>query len=542
MSEEAAIEDIVEMRSGISRVFEEIIEQQRTVSGVNVSPETALQSSAVLACVRVLSESVAALPLSVFRRLSEGGKQVASDLPLHRILSEQPNDWMTSFEFRELLTSHILLWGSAYAEIRPGRLGAVTQLHPLHPSRMKVERLENGRLRYIYQEPGKTSTKTFRQEQIFHLRWLTQDGVNGYVPTTLSRDAIGLARATELQASAFFGNGAKPGVVLTSDQPLKPETAQRLRRSWEDMHKGANQTGKTAVLPHGIQVKELGATNEANQLLETRRYQVEDIARAFRVPVYMIGDLTKSSYSSVEQQGLDFVTFSLVPHLKRWESAIRRDLILDDDQYFAEFDVKGLMRGDNAGRAQFYRELWNLGCLSINEIREAEGMNPIEQGEKRFVQVNMALLESFVVQDDSEEEETKEPEAESPATEEEETVEVPTEVEPEPNEEKSEDERSAPELMFRQTLRKLAATEADGILERRNKPAKLSAWLEAHEIKMRNELCDSAKATGRHIGDFVESWMNETRDLLLECKRSGKNFEEATNTWTARIEKTLKGA
>ena len=234
-------------------------------------------------------------------------------------------------------------------------------------------------------------------------------------------------------------------------------------------------------------MKELGATNEANQLLETRRYQVEDIARAFRVPVYMIGDLTKSSYSSVEQQGLDFVTFSLVPHLKRWESAIRRDLILDDDKYFAEFDVKGLMRGDNAGRAQFYRELWNLGCLSINEIREAEGMNPIEQGEKRFVQVNWHSSNRSR-QDDSEEEETKEPEAESPATEEEETVEVPTEVESESNEEKSEDERSAPELMFRQTLRKLAATEADGILERRNKPAKLSAWLEAHEIKMRNEL------------------------------------------------------
>lgn len=525
--EEAAIEDIVEMRN-ISRVFEELTEQRRTVAGVSISPETALECSAVLACVRVISESVASLPFSLFRRLPTGGKEIAAGMPLHTILADQPNGWMTSFEFRELMQSWLLLWGNAYAEIRPGKFGAVTELWPLHPSRMTVERLKNGRLRYLYKEPQQATPTTYTQDQIFHLRWLTQDGVTGYVPTTLSRDAIGLARATELHSSAYFGNGARPGVVLESDQPIKPETAQRLRQSWEDMHRGADKNARTAVLPHGIKVRELSGTNESAQLIETRRYQVEDIARIFRVPAYMIGDLTKSSYSSVEQQGLDFVTFSLVPWLRRWEMACRRDLILDDENYFAEFDVRGLMRGDNAGRASYYRELWSLGVLSINEIRSSEGLNPIDEGDKRFVQVNMALLESFVVQPPVPEVAPVDAAAEAAPTE-------PPPEEPPP----ADVTRGAAELLFSQTLRKLASIEADGILERRKKPAKLAAWLEAHEKRMKAELCDAAEATGRQIDEFAAGWMNETRDLLLECHRSGKPYEEAIATWTSRVEKTL---
>ncbi len=535
MSEESAvIEDILEVRSGVSRVFEEIVEQRKTASGVFISPEAALQCSAVLACVRVISESVAALPFSLFRRRADGGKEIAAGMPLHTLLAEQPNGWMTSFEFRELMQSWLLLWGNAYALIVPGKLGAVTELWPLHPSRMKCERLKNGRLRYLYTEPGQAEPKNYSQDQIFHLRWLTQDGVTGYVPTTLSREAIGLARATELHSSAFFGNGARPGMVLESDQPLKPETAQRLRQSWEDMHRGPDRASKTAVLPHGIKVRELTLNNASAMLIETRRYQVEEIARAFRVPVYMIGDLTKSSYSSVEQQGLDFVTFSLVPHLRRWESACRRDLIIDDENYFAEFDVRGLMRGDNAGRASYYRELWSLGVLSINEIRASEGMNPIDEGDKRFVQVNMALLENFVVEPPAPPaEEPAAPPAEPPAAEPPPAEEVPAAPAEEPA------ARSAAEVLFKQTLRKLAAIEADGIIERRGKPAKIAAWLEAHEKRMKTELCDAAEATGRHIDEFAAAWMEKSRDLLLECHRSGKPYEEVTDTWTDRVETTL---
>jgi HK97 family phage portal protein len=528
-SQTAVIDDILEVRSGLSRVFEEISESKKTVSGILVSPDTALQCSAVLACVRVVSESVASLPFSLYRKLAAGGKEIASGIPLHKILSDQPNSWMTSFEFRELMQSWCMLWGAAYAEIRPGRLGSVTELWPLHPSRMKVERIKNGRLRFLYQEPDKASPTIYSQDQIFRITWMTQDGVNCYVPTTISREAIALARATELHSGAYFGNGARPGIVLESDQPLKPETAQRLRQSWDDIHGRGPQNGsKTAVLPHGIKLKELSGTNESSQLIETRRYQVEDIARAYRVPVYMIGDLTKSSYSSVEQQGLDFVTFTLVPWLRRWEGAARRDLILDDDNYFAEFDVRGLLRGDNAGRAQYFRELWNLGVLSVNEIRASEGLNPIEHGDKRFVQVNMALLESFVAQP------PEPPAAEDPAQ-----PAAEEDIMPAPEDEPVDAARSAAGVLFKQTLRKLAAIESDGIRERRNKPAKLAAWLEAHEKRMRTELCDAAQAAGLHIDEFATAWMSQTRDLLLECHRSGRPYEEVLGTWTDRVEKTL---
>lgn len=525
------IEQIIELRSGISRVFEEITETRRTTAGVSVSPETSLQCSAVLACVRVISESVAALPFGLFKRRADGGKELAAGFPMHRVLSESPNGWMTSFEFRELMQSWLLLWGNAYAQIVPGRYGSVTELIPLHPSRMKVKRIENGRLRYLYTEPGQSTPTPYSQDQIFHLRWLTQDGVSGYVPTTLSRDAIALARATELHSSAYFGNGARPGTVMEVDSPLKPETAERLRQSWEEMHRGPERASKTAVLPHGVHLKELSGSNESSQLIETRRYQVEEVARAFRVPAYMIGDLTKSSYSSVEQQGLDFVTFSLVPHLRRWETATRRDLLHEDDDFFAEFDVRGLMRGDNAARAQYYRELWGLGVLSINEIRTAEGMNPIENGEKRFVQVNMALLESFVPPDQAP------PEGETPVKEGE-TVDSEGENTPPEGENTppapAEEARSASELVFKTTLRRLASLEADGILERRDRPAKLAAWLEVHEKRMRTELLDACEATGRDIDDFVGGWMEKSRDLLLDCHRSGVKYETVTEGWCER--------
>lgn len=551
MDESATIEDIVEVRSGISRVFEEIVEQRRTTAGVHVSPEAALQSSAVLACVRVIAESVASLDFNLYRKLPGGGKQIAEAMPLNKILAQQPNSWMTAYEFKELMQTWLLLWGNAYAEIRPGRLGSVTELWPLHPSKMSIEKLQNGRLRYTYRDTEGREEKTYSQDQIYHLRWLTKDGFTGYVPTTLCREAIGLARATELHSSAFFGNGASPGIILESDQPLKPETAQRLRQSWEDIHKGPGKNAKTAVLPHGIKAKELSGSNDSDRLLETRRFQVEEIARAFRVPVYMIGDLTKSSYSSVEQQGLDFVTFTLVPHLKRWEGAVARDLIVDDDNYFAQFDVRGLMRGDNVSRAQYLRELWNLGVLSINEIRASEGMNPIEEGDKRFVQVNMALLESFQVQPPEEEEE---PEGEEEKPQEdagdagsEGQEEAPAEAETQPEVDQAQPEAeparsepvSAAELFFRQSLRRLAALEADGILERRGKPSKIAAWLESHEARMRLELVDAAEATGRQIEDFVQDWMNGTREALLECHRNGTDYEEATRSWQTRVSETL---
>lgn len=525
---------MVELRSGsMSRVFEEIRETRRTTAGVYISPETALECSAVLSCVRVLSESVASLPLNVYRRLPGGGKEIAEDLPLQEIVAHQPNSWMTSFEFRELMQSWLLLWGNAYAFIKSGRRGAVTELIPLHPSRMEVKRLENGRLRYDYTPPDKVDPDKYTQDQIMHLRWLSQDGVTGYVPTTLSRDAIALARATELHSGAYFGNGAFAGSVIETDEPHKPETLERLRRAWEDMHRGGDKAFRTAVLPHGMHVKELTRNNHNDELVETRRWQLMEVARCYRVPPHLIGELKDVRHSTVEQGAIDFVTFSLMPHLRRWQGCFRRDLIVDDRNYFVEFDINSLMAGDYAARSQFLREMFHIGVLSVDEVRAAIGYNPLpdENGDKRFIQVNMQLLEAFTAQAptaglDSPEVQAAADAAVEPAT-------TPS-GSPAPADEPTPGSE-AREVLWKSTLRRLAAIEADGILERRKKPAKLQAWLVAHEQRMRTELRDAAEATGRDIDDFVSAWAEKSRDLLLECHRSGKPYEEVTESWTDRL-------
>lgn len=362
----------------------------RNPAGVRIDPESALRATVVLACVRVLSASVAGLPLHLYRRLSGGGKELARDNPLYRVLHSTPNDWQTSYEWRETLMLHLLTHGNAFCEIRGA--GESRQLIPLHPSRMRVERLENGRLRYTYREDRGSST-VYSQDAIMHLRWLSDDGVNGMVPVEIAGDAIGLARALEIHGATFFGNGARPGLVLTTDQMLSPEAAENTRSQWERAHRGPDRSHRVAVLQGGLKIDAYGGNNQESQFLETRRFQVEEICgRIYGVPPHLIGDLSRSSFSNIEQQSLDYVQNGLMPWLRRFESAITRDL-LTDDETFAEFDVRGALRADAAGRSAFYNTMASLGVFSVNEIRSFENLNPVDGGDIRVVPLNMQTLE-----------------------------------------------------------------------------------------------------------------------------------------------------
>jgi HK97 family phage portal protein len=383
----------------------------RTASGIRVTPETALQCSAFLACVRVISETIASLPLFVYERLANGGKEKAIGLPLYRLLHTQPNPWQTSMEFREQMTALYLMYGNSYAEIRPGPLGRVNELWPLHPSRMEVERLENGRLRYLYREPDGRQT-IYGQDNICHLRWLSTDGIKGLQPPSLSRDAIGLARALEQHGATYFSNGARPGIVLESENPIPLEAAERLRESWERMHRGADRAHRTAVLPNGVKARELSGSNEAAQFLESRRFQIEEVARSFRVPAHMIGELTRSTYNNIEVQNTEFVQFCLLPHCRRWESAISRDLIDGNDEtFFAEHVLTGLLRGDHASRSSYYVSAIQNGWMTVNEVRQLENLNPVgEQGDKHLAQLNMTTLEQIGKEPEPEPDPQPEPE------------------------------------------------------------------------------------------------------------------------------------
>jgi len=363
----------------------------RSPAGVRISPENATTVAAVFACARILAETVASLPLHILERLESGGKRQARELPLYKRLHSQPNSWQTSFEWREQAVFHVCLWGDAYSEIRSGSSGAVDQLIPLHPSRMKVETLENGSLRYVYRE-AKGRQTIYTDEQILHLRGPSDDGVHGMSIVEECREAIALARACEIHGSRFFGAGARPGFILSTDNPLNADARRELADNWNRKHRGPQNAFETAVLTGGLKPYEIPyATNTDSQFLELRAYQLAEIARLFRVPMHLLG-VMNGGYGSIEHAGLDFVQHTILPWLRRFESAFTRDLIVDDEKYFVEFDVRGLLRGDSASRSQYYRAMWDIGALSTNDILELENRNPVEGGDTRYRPLNMGTL------------------------------------------------------------------------------------------------------------------------------------------------------
>jgi len=377
-----------------------------TASGVDISPSTALQITAVFACVRILAETVASLPFPVYRRMTDGGKRRAMEHPLYAILHDLANSEMTSYDLRETMMGHLCTWGNAYAEIEIDRAGRVRGLWPLRPDRMTVKR-ENGRLRYLYRLPVPDQQGRFEHpftpEQIFHLHGLGFDGLTGYDPISLAREAMGLAKSSEGFGARFFGNDARPGVVLEHPGRLSDEAHKRLSDSWESRHQGLDKSHRVAILEEGLNLKEVGIPPENAQFLETRKFQVTEIARFFRIPPHMLADLDRATFSNIEHQSLEFVTFTLMPWLSRWEMGVYRDLLMPSERqtYFAEFLVDGLLRGDIKSRYEAYSIARQNGWMSANDVRLRENMNPIDGGDVYLVPLNMVpadqvgLMRSF---------------------------------------------------------------------------------------------------------------------------------------------------
>ena len=365
-----------------------------TTSGKAVNERTAMQTSAVYACVRILAESVAGLPLHVYERTANGSKSTKPSHPLYQLLHDEPNREMTSFVFRETLMSHLLLWGNAYAQIiRDGR-GFPIALYPLLPDRMAVDRNESGELVYTYQS-DKGHIK-LRRENVLHIPGLGFDGLIGYSPIAMAKNAVGLALATEDYGAAFFANGANPGGVLEHPGVIKPEQADRLRESWQSQFGGAN-AHKVAVLEEGLKFHQMSIPPEQAQFLETRKFQINEIARIFRVPPHMVGDLEKSSFSNIEQQSLEFVKYTLDPWVVRWEQSLQQALILPSEKatIFIKFNLDGLLRGDYQSRMQGYSTGIQNGFMSVNDVRGLEDMNLLtaeEGGDLHFVNGNMVKL------------------------------------------------------------------------------------------------------------------------------------------------------
>ncbi|WP_040197187.1 phage portal protein [Candidatus Soleaferrea massiliensis] len=372
-----------------------------TTSGKTVNERTAMQSAAVYACVRILSEAIAGLPLHVYRYRMDGGKERVAQHPLYYLLHNEPNPEMTSFVFRETLMSHLLLWGNAYAQVVRNGRGQAVALYPLLPNKMEVSRATNGELVYTYRRDTEESrlnpsggTVTLRRDEVLHVPGLGFDGLIGYSPIAMAKNAIGMSLATEEYGAAFFANGANPGGVL--EHPGVVKDPERLRESWHAQFSGHN-AHKVAVLEEGLKFHQMSIPPEQAQFLETRKFQINEIARIFRVPPHMVGDLEKSSFSNIEQQSLEFVKYTLDPWVVRWEQSLQQSLILPSEKpsLFIKFNLDGLLRGDYQSRMNGYAVGRQNGWMSANDIRELEDMNRIpaeEGGDLYLVNGNMTKL------------------------------------------------------------------------------------------------------------------------------------------------------
>ena len=362
-------------------------------TGVNISPETALCISTVFRCVSAIAQDIAAMPLIMYRRTNTG-KERARNHPLYEVLHDQPNDWQTSFDWREMIMAHILLRGNAYCIIEEGPRGFADQLIPLNPARMVVKQLPTRRLTYTYTwENGRP--ETFTQDEIFHLRGLTSDGIVGLSVVALARESFGLGLATEQYGARFFGQGGGPGGVLQVAGTLSPEAGKRLEASWTQAHTGLSTSHKVAVLEKGTEWKQVGLSNEDAQFLSTRNFQIEEIARWFGVPLHRIGHTEKATSwgTGIEQFNLGYVNQTLMPWLKKWEQAIARDLLLAPKVFFAEFLMDHLMRGDTNARFNAYRTAITTGWMTRNEVRERENQNTVEGLDDFLVPQNMATID-----------------------------------------------------------------------------------------------------------------------------------------------------
>lgn len=363
-----------------------------STSGKRVTEISSMQMSAVYSCVRILSETIASLPIHVYEYTSLGSTKAVSH-PIYRLLHDEPNSEMTSYIFRETLMTHLLLWGNAYAQIVRNGKGEVVGLYPLMPDRIKVDRDESGKIYYEY----RTNQKVYELKEfdVLHIPGLGFDGLVGYSPIAMAKNAIGMSIAAEEYGATFFSNGATPSGIL--EHPGTVKNPEAMRESWSRGFSGSN-SHKVAILEEGMKYTPISISPNEAQFLETRKFQITEIARIFRIPPHMVGDLEKSSFSNIEQQSLEFVKYTLDPWVSRWEQTLVKKLLSEDEKkkYTIKFNVDGLLRGDYQSRMNGYAIGRQNGWMSANDIRRLENLDLIpteDGGDLYLVNGNMLPLD-----------------------------------------------------------------------------------------------------------------------------------------------------
>ncbi|HBC7457659.1 MULTISPECIES: phage portal protein [Proteus] len=359
-----------------------------TYSGRKVSTQLAMQLTSVFSCVRVLAESVGMLPCSLYEQLESGNKRATKER-LHKLLAVKPNNYMTPQELWELLIACLCLRGNFYA-YKVYALGEVVELLPLDPSCVTPKLNNQWEPEYQVTFPnGKSETLT--QQEIWHVRIFTLDGLVGLSPIAYARQAIGLGLATEEHGARLFGNGAVTSGVLQTEQELSDLAFDRLKRDFEENHQGLTNAHKPLILEMGLKWQQISLSAEDAQFLETRKFQLEEICRIFRVPLHMVQNTDRATFNNIENLGIGFINYSLVPYLIRIEQRINAGLVKASKQgtFYAKFNTGALLRGDMKSRFEAYSTGINWGIYSPNECRELEELNPREGGDIYLTPMNM---------------------------------------------------------------------------------------------------------------------------------------------------------
>ncbi len=362
-----------------------------TAAGQRVSATTAQRVAAVFACVQLVSQDVAKLPLPLYRR-KENGDRERVDNRIAYLVGVEPNEWQTSFEWREMMQGNVELRGNAYSYIETDARSRPTALWPMHPDCVTVMIGPDQRsIFYRYRPPMGGDEQMLSQDEVLHIRGRTEDGICGLSRIQQEREAIGLSMALDRHAARLFSNGAMPSVVLETDRKFTSQAeADRAREQFMERYSGEANAWKPALLHNGLKANKLSMTANDSQFLESRRYQVGEIARIFRVPPHKIGDLTNATFSNIEHQALEYVIDSLLPRLRAFESRLNLALLNPAEGLYFEFLVDGLLRGDQKSRYEAYGLARQWGIMSVNDIRKLENMPNIgKQGDVYLQPSNM---------------------------------------------------------------------------------------------------------------------------------------------------------
>jgi len=387
----------VKFSEGLSRW---LLAGAETSSGVYVSEAEATRITAVWACVRVLAETLASIPIMVYERKGDNSREVARNHPAYRLLHDRPGEETTAFEFFETCQGHLSLRGNAYSQ-KIYKAGRVVELIPFHPDKVRMDRDAKGRLVYELETGNGVSNKTFFTDRILHVKAFSSNGIKGKSVVAHFRETFGSQIVMERYGSILFKNGTHLGGILSHPGTLSDPARKHLEKSLKNKYSGPENVGKTLLLEEAMTFEKVGMTSEDAQFIESRRFGISEIARIFRVPMHMINELDRATFNNIEQMGLEFLAYTMMPWLRRWEQALNYNIIPveEQDRYYIEFNPAALLRGDLKARYDAYAVGRQWGWLSANDVLRLENMNSIgEEGDIYMVPTNMWPADKVILQ------------------------------------------------------------------------------------------------------------------------------------------------